>query len=175
MFEELNGKKFGLIYADPPWRYDFHVRAADAIEVHYPTMEIEDIMAMPISTITEKNCVLYLWATAPKLYDAMRVLTAWGFEYITGAIWDKQNLGMGHWFRIQHEHLLIGRKGEIPPPPKEERLRSILSVKKSSRHSEKPKLHPFFDKYHPDLDKIELFARNKDMLMSEWTVWGNEV
>ena len=175
MFEDLNGKKFDLIYADPPWRYNFHVRSADAIEVHYPTMEVEDIMAMPIFEITKKDCILYMWATAPKLYEAMRVITAWGFEYITGAVWDKQKLGLGHWFRIQHEHLLIARKGKISPPPKEERLRSIISVPKTSKHSQKPKMHYFLDKFHPDLEKIELFARDRDLFMLDWAVWGNEV
>jgi len=177
MFEDLQGRKFDLIYADPPWSYRRPVSNSRKIENHYPTMDTADIIAMPVSDICNENCLLYLWATAPQLYDAMQVITGWGFEYLTCAIWDKKNLGMGYWFRIQHELLLLSRKGDMSPPAKEVRIRSVIRVKKTSKHSQKPKIHSILDDYHPDLTKIELFARETDMIMdaNNWTVWGNEV
>jgi hypothetical protein len=36
--------RFPLIYADPPWRYEFSADDADQIENHYPTMAIEEIV-----------------------------------------------------------------------------------------------------------------------------------
>lgn len=55
---------------------------------------------------SEDNAVLYLWATAPKLLEALEVMRAWGFKYKTQAVWDKSWVGMGYWFRGQHEILL---------------------------------------------------------------------
>ena len=175
MFESLAGKKFGLIYADPPWRYSFSRVARDAIEVQYPTMSLEEIMAMPVQDICEENCILYMWTTSPKLEEAFSVINAWGFKYVTSAIWDKESLGLGYYFRIQHEFLLVGKLGKISPPHSDHRIRSVIRARKSSKHSEKPSMHHILDKYHPELNKIELFARSKDLFMTDWEVWGNEV
>ena len=56
------------------------------IERHYPTMTHEDICAIPVPAA--RNAVLYLWAVAPKLPDALEVMTSWGFKYKTSAVWD---------------------------------------------------------------------------------------
>src|SRR5215475_14918180 len=111
-----NVGRFPLIYADPPWLYDFMSVDAWKVENHYPTMPIDEICALPIPDITADDAILFLWATAPKLVEAMRVIGAWGFTYKTCAIWDKEWTGMGNYFRIQHELLLIATKGSIPPP-----------------------------------------------------------
>jgi len=34
---------YQVIYADPPWKYDFIPRKKDRVENHYPTMSLEDI------------------------------------------------------------------------------------------------------------------------------------
>ena len=175
MFEELKGKKFGVIYADPPWRYEFSKKKSDSIEAHYPTMSLDELMAMEVDKICEKNCMLWLWATAPKLEEAFQVIDAWGFNYVTSAVWDKKSIGTGFWFRGQHENLLLSRKGKVSPPTSDIRISSVISGKKTSKHSEKPKIHHIIDSYHPDLAKVELFARDRDLFMGEWEVWGNEV
>ena len=46
-------KKYGIIYADPPWRYDMK-RGHGAAENHYPTMSIEEICALPVADIAAK-------------------------------------------------------------------------------------------------------------------------
>jgi len=107
-------KLYGVIYADPPWRY-LDATPNRAIENHYPTMSDEEICALEIPA--DKNCVLYLWAVAPKLPEALAVMEAWGFSFKTSAVWDKVKLGMGYWFRGQHELLLVGVRGRVSPPP----------------------------------------------------------
>lgn len=72
-------------------------------------MKIEDICAMQVPSAAD--CILYLWATAPLLPEALRVVSAWGFDYKSCAVWDKEVLGMGYWFRGQHEILIVGTKG----------------------------------------------------------------
>jgi N6-adenosine-specific RNA methylase IME4 len=164
--------RFPLIYADPPWQYDFISVDAWKVENHYPTMPLEEICALPVADISTKDAILFLWATAPKLADAMRVIQAWGFTYKTCAVWDKEWTGMGNYFRIQHELLLIATRGEIPPPATENRPASIIRHKRSARHSEKPDVvYDIIEAMYPEFPKLELFAR---ATRAGWKSWGNE-
>lgn len=163
-------KKYNIIYADPPWRYNFSKDNADKIENHYPTMTVEEICNLPIPS--DDNCVLYLWATAPKLKEALQVMDAWGFSYKTHAIWDKGWVGMGYWFRGQHELLLVGVKGKFSPPQPTQRVSSIF-VEKKTKHSKKPQwFRDYIKTVFPDKTRIELFARQHT---EGWDCWGNEV
>jgi len=109
-------KKYDVIYADPPWKYGFSKSDSRKIENQYPTMTTEEICELSVPS--KDNSVLYLWATAPKLLEAMKVIYNWGFEYKTCAVWDKEIVGMGYWFRGQHELLLVATKGKYPPRTK---------------------------------------------------------
>jgi len=165
-------EKFDVIYADPPWKYDFSKSDSRKIENKYPTMTLEEIKQLPVEKITKDNAVLYLWATAPKAELAYEVIKAWGFEYKTEAIWDKQVKGMGYWWRGQHEKLLVATKGKFSPPKPAFRENSIYSEKRS-KHSKKPSHYrEWINEAFPNTKKIELFAREK---IEGWTVWGNEV
>jgi len=99
---------YNVILCDPPWRYDFAETKNREIENQYPTMTIEEMKALEIPA--DKDSVMFMWATAPKLKEAIGVLETWGFEYKTCAVWDKELIGMGYWLRGQHELLLIGTK-----------------------------------------------------------------
>lgn len=163
-------KAYQVIYADPPWRYSFSKSKSRQIENQYQTMTLEDIKRLDIPT--DKNCVLYLWATAPKLLEALAVMKAWGFKYKTQAVWDKEIIGMGYWFRGQHEILLVGTKGKFSPPPQSGRVSSVI-VERRTRHSKKPdKVRDLISEWFPNALKIELFARQK---AEGWDVWGDEV
>lgn len=106
-------KKYSIIYADPPWRYKVYSKKGlgRSAESHYPTMELEDIRALPVGTLAADDCVLFLWTTIPLLHDCFSVMRAWGFSYKTVAfVWIKQNRksdslfwGMGHWTRANAE------------------------------------------------------------------------
>ena len=50
------------------------------------------------------------------LVAAAKVMEAWGFEYRTCFVWDKELIGMGFWARIQHEILLVARRGSSRRP-----------------------------------------------------------
>ena len=126
-------RKYQIIYADPPWRYDFSPSHSREIENQYLTMDFEEIKSLNIP-FDKNGCILYLWATAPKLLEALDVMNAWGFKYKSQAIWDKKNIGMGYWFRGQHEILLVGTIGSISPPPNSLRISSIKSIKRG-KHS----------------------------------------
>jgi len=171
-------KKYQIIYADPPWRYDFSKDNRDKIESHYPTMTLKEICDLNVPS--ENNSVLYLWATAPKLKEALEVMNAWGFQYKTHLIWDKDWIGMGYWFRGQHELLLVGTKGKFSPPESIKRISSIFKQRRTA-HSKKPDIiRKLIGDWFPSETRIELFARKPDTLLEDpswkgWDVWGNEV
>lgn len=171
MEEEM---KYQIIYADPPWRYEHAISNSRKIENQYPTMDLEDIKKLQIPA--ENNSVLYLWTTAPKLQEGLEVLNAWGFVYRTCAIWDKEVIGMGYWFRNQHEILLVGMKGKFTPPIREKRISSILKQPRG-KHSAKPDFIKYMiSEWYPRETKLELFARqNNSNLFQEnnWATWGN--
>lgn len=163
-------KKYQVIYCDPPWRYSFSKSNSRKIENQYPTMPVEDICKMEIPS--DDNSVLYLWATAPKLIEALKVMEAWGFEYKSHAIWDKEKIGMGYWFRGQHELLLVGVKGKFSPPLPSNRIASVIKEKRGI-HSKKPDgIRNYIHKCYPDSNCLEIFARVRT---PGWDVFGNEV
>jgi N6-adenosine-specific RNA methylase IME4 len=164
------GANYGVIYADPPWRYSFSKSDSRKIENQYPTMSVDEICSLQVPAA--KDCVLYLWATAPKLQEALKVMKAWGFEYKTHAVWDKEKIGMGFWFRGQHELLLVGTRGHVSPPAQSQRTSSVYRYARA-RHSKKPnEIRSMIASWFPESTKLEMFCRYP---AEGWDVWGNEV
>lgn len=163
-------KLYDVIYADPPWRYNFSKSKSRKIENQYKTMTLEDIKNLNVPSAD--NSVLYLWATAPKLLEALEVMKAWGFQYKTNAIWDKVRIGMGYWFRGRHELLLVGIKGKFSPPDPSLRIASVFS-KMRGAHSEKPSyVRHIIGIWFKNERKLEMFAREKT---DGWDVHGDDV
>ncbi len=163
--------KYQVIYADPPWRYEHVKTTSRAIENQYPTMELDDICDLPVSDLAADDSVLYLWATSPKLAESMRVIEDWGFIYRTCAVWDKKKIGMGYYFRQQHELLLVAAKGKLSTPAPSDRKPSVFSFKRGE-HSAKPvEVIEMLNSMYPDRSKIELFCRNSQ---PGWNAWGNQ-
>jgi len=163
-------RKYQVVYADPPWRYDFSKSDSRKIENQYPTMSTLEICAMRVPTAPD--AVLFLWGTAPKLKDALAVMEAWGSEYKSHLIWDKVKIGMGYWARGQHELLLVGTKGKFPPPPAGMRIGSVIRIPRTI-HSRKPAaIRDWITKWYPEMRRLELFARQR---IRGWDVFGNEV
>lgn len=159
-----------ILLADPPWRYSFSKSRTRRVENHYPTMTTREIGLLLPSCA--HSSALFLWATAPKLLDALDVMATWGFTYRTCAVWDKQRQGMGYWFRGQHELLLVGTRGTFPPPAPRLRRPSVIRVPRTA-HSAKPDwVHEYIDISYPSAVKMELFARSR---RPGWLAWGNEI
>ena len=164
-------ERYPVIYLDPPWRYEHAESEARAIENQYPTMSLEEIKAMDMTRVAFDDCVMFMWATSPKLAEAFEVLDAWGFSYRTCAVWDKQKIGMGYYFRQQHELLLIAVKGQPPTPAPANRPSSVFSYPRGE-HSAKPhEVYEVIEAMYPTLPKIEMFCRSP---REGWGVWGNQ-
>lgn len=166
--------QFGVIYADPAWQFQPYSRETGlekAADNHYPTQPTDDIKKLPVGTIAASDCVLFLWATAPMLCDAMSVMRFWGFEYKTHFIWDKVHIAPGYWNRNRHELLLIGTRGQVPAPAPGTQFDSII-VETARGHSVKPdRAYEIIEAHYPNLPKIELNAR---IARPGWVAWGKE-
>ena len=167
-------EKYDIIYADPPWRYESGTTMKKwSIEEHYDTMSVGDIsnLSKEVKGLAAPDCVLFLWATAPLLPEALTVLSSWGFKYRTHCIWDKKLMGMGHWFRGRHELLLLGVRGK-PKTPDDSLLEESVIELTRGKHSEKPDyFRGIIERYFPKAKKIEMFARDK---VPGWDVWGRD-
>jgi N6-adenosine-specific RNA methylase IME4 len=170
----LPDKRYGVIYADPEWRFEVYSRDTGmdrAADNHYPTSGTDAICARPVADIAADDCALFLWATVPMLPDALRVMAAWGFEYKSHCIWAKDRIGTGYWFRNQHELLLVGTRGSIPAPAMGTQVASLVDAP-VGKHSEKPiQFYDLIESYFPNLPKIELNAR---VSRPGWDAWGYE-
>lgn len=170
-------KKYQIIYADPPWAYRNMGNIQATANAQYNTMSNEDICNLPVDKISANNSILFLWATFPKIQEALDVIKAWGFEYKTvGFTWIKKNkngsnfFGVGWYTKSNVEICLIGTKGKSPKVSN-----SISQIIETIRekHSKKPDIvKDKIVEFAEDIPRIELFARTKT---KGWDVWGNEV
>lgn len=175
----LPAGKFAVLLADPPWQYEFNsTDAARAIENHYPTLTADEIACLedadgrPVADLAADDAVLFLWATNPKLSEALTVIEGWGFTYTTNLVWVKDRIGMGYWARQRHELLLVATRGSMSPPPEHLRPDSVIEAPRG-RHSEKPpSVHEFIEAIWPGTPKVELFAREA---RDGWVAFGNQL
>tara|TARA_X000001388_G_C2201777_1_gene111565 strand:+ start:234 stop:770 length:537 start_codon:yes stop_codon:yes gene_type:complete len=176
---EFSNKKYNIIYADPPYSYVDKAKSGNrGASFKYPTQSIDWIANLEIKKIANKDCVLFLWVTMPKLNEVMQVIDAWGFEYKTCAFtWVKKNklkstwfMGMGRWTRANAELCLLATKGK--PKRISASVHSVVDTP-IERHSKKPDcVRDRIVELCGDLPRIELFAREKT---AGWDYWGNEV
>lgn len=165
---KLPKDQFDVLLADPPYRYEINLR--DSAEQHYSTMDYKEIAEIKVPSAN--NCVLFLWATQPLIREALYVMKKWGFDYKSGAVWVKDRIGNGYYFRFRHELLLIGVKGKMPIPEENDRPDSVIQTARTI-HSEKPKMvYELVESMYPNRKYLELFARSKHN--EKWCVWGLE-
>ena len=173
--------RYSTIYADPPWR--FQNRTGKIAPEHkrlsrYETMDLEDIKALPVSSIAADKSHLYLWVPNALLPDGLAVMKAWGFEYKGNIVWEKvrkdvapDGRGVGFYFRNVTEILLFGVRGGNNRTLAPARSQVNLIRTQKREHSRKP------DEIIPIIEKcssgpyIELFARGS---RAGWDMWGNQ-
>lgn len=185
-FETLKPMKYGAILADPPWAYEMRSDKgyAKSPEAQYPTMHLDAIKALPVNQLAGRDAYLFLWSTWPHLPQAMEVMAAWGFAYVTGGAWIKRtknwclSMGTGYVQRTSCEPYLIGKLGQ--PSPAKARRNVILhpedvpdAIEAIRReHSRKPpQMREMIEELLPYAFACELFAREP---WAGHDVWGNQ-
>ena len=160
---------FQTIVIDPAWDYS-EEGDNDAFgrgRPLYCTMSIEDIAALPIDKIADKDCHLYLWVTNRSLPKSFQLMEKWKFRYVTCLTWVKPHFGLGNYFRGQTEHVLFGVKGN--QPLKRHDVGTWFEAPRSKVHSEKP------DEFYTLVEScsyapyIDIFGRKE---RDGWVVWG---
>jgi len=182
LFLELPNKKYKIIYADPPWEYEFAAKKENknitgCANQHYKTMSLSEIKKLPIPNISDKDCALFLWTTFPQIENALDLIDSWGFKYKTVAFtWIKKTnmgkfaWGCGFWTRSNAEICLLATKGK--PKRIANNVHQII-LSKRKKHSEKPKeTYIKIEKLMGDLPRIELFARTR---FEGWDCWGDQL
>lgn len=167
---------YKTIYADPPWMERGGGKIKRGADRHYPLMSTAQIMDLPVrDLVSPDGCHLYLWTTNNFLPDAMKVVAAWGFEYVTMITWLKDRQGLGQYYRGLTEHCIFATTKQRLPykvlgGKRQQGVTGFYAPKE--QHSQKPEaMRDMIERvsYPP---YIELFARKPH---EGWDVWGNEV
>lgn len=178
---ELAGQKFSTILADPPWR--FQNRTGKMAPEHkrlnrYGTMDLEEIMSLPVAGVADSRAHLYLWVPNALLPEGLEVMRAWGFEYKSNLVWHKvrkdggsDGRGVGFYFRNVTELLLFGVRGKNVRTLAPGRTQVNLLGTRKREHSRKP--DEFYDliegcSWGP---RLEIFARGS---RPGWETWGDQ-
>jgi N6-adenosine-specific RNA methylase IME4 len=105
------------------------------------------------------------------LPQALEVMAAWGFSYVSNLCWIKDRPGTGYWVRNEHELLLVAKRGRVPAPAAGDQPGSVIHAD-VRRHSQKPDaVYLFIEAMFPHLPRIELHARTR---RDGWHSWGLE-
>lgn len=170
--------KYKIIYADPPWSYNDKMIGHGGAEGVYKTQSKDWIENLPVGSIADKDCVLFLWAVSPLLPEALQVIKSWGFKYKTlGFCWVKEHRegglfvkNLGRYTMGGVELCLIATKGS--PKRLVNNIRQV-HFDTRTKHSKKPDaIRDKIVEMFGDIPRVELFARNKT---PGWDVFGNEV
>ncbi len=186
--------QYGVIYADPPWKYKMYSPKGEVKgpSAQYECMNFDALRAMRDDVIfaTGPDSVCVMWAIFPMLDKAIALMQEWGFRFVTGGAWQKvtehgkQGFGQGYVFRGSAELFMIGAVGK--PRIKNRSTRNALVTgdvpadlndlgisifSKLREHSRKPDemrdlIEGLFDGPY-----LELFARTT---RPGWDAWGKE-
>lgn len=191
--QNVFNSKYNIIYCDPPWSYDNNKSNNSKLGGKtYELLTLEELKAININKIADRNCLLFMWVTMPKILDAMIVINSWGFEFVTVPfVWIKLNRsgcvntigksiyiqngiysGLGHWTNGNAEFIMLARKGKAARIKKD--IKQIV-FEPIQNHSEKPEV--FRMKIHElvgRLPSVELFARKQSFkrFIDGWKATG---
>jgi N6-adenosine-specific RNA methylase IME4 len=188
-----------IVIADPPWSYrNRHdtrgkSRFGRGVATRYSrgVMTIDDLCALGplVEAACASDAYLFLWATPPTMPDAIRLLEAWGFRYVSIAFyWTKLYpsgapfFGPGRYVPANVEPVLLGVRGrcwhtnrgpkplqEIRAPHPRDGGRIIHSRKPDALHE---RIETWLGPQRGDSDMLELFATRP---RAGWACYGYDV
>lgn len=175
---------YDIVYVDCPWPYYGDPNKMAAAGKHYNLMLLDEIAKLPVPKILAKKAVVFMWATCPRMPDAVDTMRAWNLHYRgVPYIWikttkDGKPLGAQGipptLTKPVVELLLAGttNKAGRPFPILTMKQRQVIYAPRTRKHSEKPALfRDLIVELCGDRPRIELFARQ---CAEGWDAWGNE-
>lgn len=175
-FGNLSPGAFSVIVADPAWSFTTYSAKGHgkSPQRHYSCMPLAEICALPVARLAAPDCALFLWATSPMLPQALEVMQAWGFRYVSSGVWvkttvnSKIHFGTGYRIRNSHEPFLIGVRGN----PKNTRGERSALLARVRAHSQKPEeFYALAERWLPGARRLDMFSRQT---RPGWDAWGLE-
>jgi N6-adenosine-specific RNA methylase IME4 len=195
--------KYKTIVADPPWEYREgfatqrgsctteevrrrwreNVTITHDAPIEYPTLSLDEIAALPVADLAEKDCRLFLWTTQRYLPASFAILDAWGFAYRQTLVWHKTSSFSpfgGSVAPNNAEFVFVAVKGK---PPVVDRAKSCVVATPGFagrrkqhgngpiKHSQKPEAFLDLVEHVSPGPYVELFARRARF---GWHYWGDE-
>lgn len=202
--EALPLRKYAVIYCDNEWNWE--TRSENGLDraPGYPVSSLEALQARRVQDIAADDCVLFMWATTPKLIEAFLVAHAWGFvafvadpvtghlgldksaaRYVSEWVWLKDRIITGYWGRGRHEHLLIFTRGHPVAPAMGTQPNSVIECPAidepaaANAQAWKKGLHSAKpDLFAEWIEKLFPHAAKLEMNARQaragWDRWGNE-
>lgn len=177
----VDTRRFKTILADPPWQ--FQNRTGKMAPEHkrlsrYPTMNLDGIKALPVSSAADDTAHLYMWVPNALLPEGLEVMAAWGFNYKSNIVWHKlrkdggsDGRGVGFYFRNVTELLLFGVRGKNARTLQPGRTQVNYMGTRKREHSRKPdEQYELIQSCSPG-PFLEMFARGE---RPGWAIWGNQ-
>lgn len=170
----LPAGRYSCIVMDPPWpiqKIETQRRPDQGVQLDYPVMSLEEIAALPVEAMAADDCHLYLWVTHKYLPAGLTLMEHWGFNYQCVMTWWKHTGMSPYSWMYDTEHVLFGRRGNLPLLKMGMRL-YFDAPNVRNRHSAKPDV--FYERVEAASPgpRLEMFARTE---REGFTAWGNEV
>lgn len=193
-FGLLRPARYGVIMTDVPHHYKAYSDEMSGVpqrgqEIHYDTMKMEEIAALPVWKLAAPDCALFFWSTSSHLPQSLYIIGKWGFNFASKAFcWAKLkrrfediaddwndprkidiwHMGLGYGTRRNTEDCWLATRGA--PKRLDMGVRELI-VAPVRDHSRKP------DEAYSRAQRLyggpycELFSRES---RKGWSVWGNE-
>ena len=176
-FSPLTPRSYDLIVCDPSIRFDTYSRKGEkkSAQAQYRTFSDNEALDLPVGYLASRNCLLYLWATAPKLPLALEMIRCWGFSYKSVMMWRKTTsqgkvrLGTGFRVRSTGEIVLVATLGN----PKQAFVPRTIFDGIAREHSRKPdEFYAICERVMPQARRADVFARQ---LRPGWESFGDQL
>lgn len=171
---ELPSESYRSVVIDPPWNMEKigrKERPDQGKYLDYPTMDVDDIMELPVNDLAaESGAHIYLWTTQKYLPKAIECLEEWGARYECTMTWVKPTGVAPFSWQYNTELVLFARFGDGLELEKNGLQLSFEAP--VTEHSEKPDV--FFERVRKASPgpRLEMFAREG---RDGFDVWGDEV
>lgn len=196
VYSDLNdapANHYGVVYIDPAWKFKTYAKPKEGqkgrrdAERHYPTMTLEEMMALDVRRVAAKNCFLIMWTSWPHLPKAQALIKHYGFKETSSfKVWVKTkrstsptrvfleaptdfHTGTGYTTRKNVEFCILAKRGSPKRQAKDVRELLIAPVRE---HSRKP------DEMYAEIERFGLgpyLEMNARTARPNWDQWGNQV
>jgi N6-adenosine-specific RNA methylase IME4 len=175
-FAPLRPLYYEVIVIDPALHFKLYSEAGakKSPQAQYRTMADNDILDLPVGSLASLGCLMFLWATAPKLPLALKMVEAWGFTYKSVMVWRKVTTngkvrwGPGYRVRSTGELVIVATLGN----PRQTYIPPTIFDGVAREHSRKPEeFYALVEKIMPHARRADVFSRQ---LRPGWESFGDQ-